>query len=73
MTFQDNLGKPVPERQTILDFTGPRDDVAVASAGPYANHLHLTPDTTMPVPHHSDFFTGWVPFLPPNQQTASKH
>jgi len=43
--FQDNLGKPALERQTILDFTGARDDgVAVASAGPYANHLHLTPD-----------------------------
>jgi len=32
---QDNLGKPAPERQTILDFSGARDDgVAVASAGP---------------------------------------
>jgi len=38
--FQDNLGKPAPERQTILDFTGARDDgVAVAAARPYANHL----------------------------------
>jgi len=36
--FQDSLGKPVP--QTILDFN--KDDkVAVAPAGPYANHLHL--------------------------------
>jgi len=43
--FQDTLGKPAPERQTILDFTGARDDgVAVASAEPYANHFHLTPD-----------------------------
>jgi len=43
--FQDNLGKPATERQTILNFTGARDDwVAVASAGPYANHLHLAPD-----------------------------
>ena len=42
--FQDNLGKPAPERKTILDFTGATDDgVAVASAGPYANHLHLAP------------------------------
>jgi len=33
--FQDNLGKPAPEMQTILDFTGARDcGVAVASAGP---------------------------------------
>jgi len=23
---------------------------------------------TMPVPHHSSFFTGRMPFLPPNQQ-----
>jgi len=30
---------------TILDFNEARDDgVAVASAGPYANHLHLVPD-----------------------------
>jgi len=39
------LGRPAPARQTILDFTGARDDeVAVASAGPYANNLHLAPD-----------------------------
>jgi len=42
---QDKLGKLAPERQTILDFAGARDDgLAVASAGPYANHLHLAPD-----------------------------
>ena len=44
--FQDNLGKLAPERQTILDFTGVRDDavaVALALSGPYANHLHLAP------------------------------
>jgi len=46
--------------------------VAVASAGPYANHLHLTPDRyiTTPVLLHSAF-TGWMPFLPPNQQRQS--
>jgi len=44
--------------------------VAVASARPYANHLHLTPDITIPVPHHS-VFTGWMPFLLPNQQRQS--
>jgi len=43
--FQDNLRKPAPERQTILDFTGARyDGVAEASAEPHANHLHLAPD-----------------------------
>jgi len=31
--------------RTILDFNEARDDrVAVASAGPYTNHLHLTPN-----------------------------
>ena len=43
--FQYNLGYPVPEGQTILDFTEARDDgEAVASAGLYANHLHFTLD-----------------------------
>jgi len=31
--------------RTILDFIEARDNgVAVASAGPYANHLHFAPD-----------------------------
>jgi len=43
--LQDNLGKLAPERKTILDFTRARDDgMAVASAGPYADYLPLTPD-----------------------------
>jgi len=25
----------------------------------------------MPAPHHSSFFTGRMPFLPPNQQRQS--
>jgi len=33
------------ERQIILDFGEPKEDeVAVASAEPHANHLHLDPD-----------------------------
>jgi len=33
------------KRKAFWIFAGARDDgVAVASAGPYANHLHLTPD-----------------------------
>jgi len=43
--FQDNLGKPAPERKTILDFNEAKDDeMAMASAKPYANHVHLVPD-----------------------------
>jgi len=44
--------------------------VALASAGPYAS-LHLAPDR---LPHQhptTQFFTGRVPFLPPNQQRQS--
>jgi len=44
--------------------------VAVALAGPYAS-LHLAPDRQ---PHQHPtalFFTGQVPFLPPNQQCQS--
>jgi len=39
--------------------------VAVASAGAYAS-LHFAPAT-----QHSVFFTGRMPFLPPNQQRQS--
>jgi len=67
--FQDNLDKPAPEKQNLLDFSEARDDgVAVASAGPYANHLHHAPDN-MPVPHHS-VFTGRMPFLYSNRVKA---
>jgi len=42
--FQDILGKPAPERLNQSGFDEARDDgVAVASAGPYSNHLHLVP------------------------------
>jgi len=45
--------------------------VAVASAGPYAG-LHLAPDR-YPRQHLTTqvFFTGWIHFLPPNQQCQS--
>jgi len=60
--------------RTILDFTEARDDgVAVASAGPYANYLHHTPDT---LDNHAStssltFFTGCMLFLTSNQQCQS--
>ena len=47
-----------------------RQWVAVASAGPYAS-LHLAPDRK-PCQHPiTQFFTGRMPFLPPNQQRQS--
>ena len=43
--------------------------MTVASAGPYAS-LHLAPDNHASTPPLS-FFTGQMPFLPPNQQRQS--
>jgi len=44
--------------------------MAVASAGPYAS-LHLAPDR-QPCQHPTtQFFTGRMAFLPPNQQRQS--
>jgi len=44
--------------------------VAVASVGLYAS-LHLTPDRQPRQHPTTQFFTGWMPFLPPNQQHQS--
>jgi len=44
--------------------------VAVASAGPNTNHLHLATDNHASTSTPS-FFTGRMPFLPPNQQRQS--
>ena len=43
---------------------------AVASAGPCAS-LHLAPDRQPRQYPTTLFFTGWMPFLPPNQQRQS--
>jgi len=44
--------------------------VAVASAGPYAS-LHCAPDRQPRQHPTTQFFTGRMPFLPPNQQRQS--
>jgi len=44
--------------------------VAVASAGPYAS-LHLAADRQTRQHPTTQFFTGWMPFLPPNQERQS--
>jgi len=43
---------------------------AVASAGPYANNLHLAPDKYTPTPHHS-IFAGRMLFLMPNHSVKA--
>jgi len=42
----------------------------VTSAGPYAS-LHLAPDRQPRQYPTTQFFTGRMPFLPPNQQRQS--
>jgi len=44
--------------------------VAVASAGSYAS-LHVAPDRKSHQHPTAQFFTGRMPFLPPNQQRQS--
>jgi len=45
--------------------------VAVASAGPYANHLHLAPERLPRQYLTTQVFTGRMPFLPPKKQRQS--
>ena len=45
--------------------------MAVAAAGPYANHLHLAPDRQPRQHVTTQFFTGQMSFLPSNQQRQS--
>jgi len=58
--------------KTSLDFTEARESewqLAICKSASRSRQI------TMPVPHHS-FFTGRMPFLPPNQQrqsTEGKH
>ena len=55
--------------RTNLDFTEARDsEWQWHQLGKSASRSR---QITMPVPHHSSFFTGQMPFLPPNQQRQS--
>ena len=51
--------------KTNLDFTEARDIWAVRKSAPRSRQI------TTPAPHHSVFFTGRMPFLPPSQQRQS--
>jgi len=55
-----------------LDCNEARDDgVAVVSAGPYADHLHLSPDRKPRQHLITQCFTGQMLFLISNQQCLS--
>jgi len=49
-----------------------QERVAMVSAGLYAN-LHLTQIDNHAVTPPLKFYTGLIPFLPPNQPTVSTH
>ena len=57
--------------KTNLDFIGARDSewqwhqLAICKSAPRCRQK------TTPAPHYSSFFTGRMPFLPPNQQCQS--
>jgi len=57
--------------KTNVDFTEAR---AVSGSGiswAICKSAHRSRQITTPAPHHSVFFTGRMPFLPPNQQCQS--
>jgi len=67
--FQDNLGKPAPERETILleqEMMG-GNGIRWTMCKSFAPCFR---QITTPLPHQS-VFTGQMPFLPPNQQHQS--
>jgi len=54
--------------KTNLDFTEARGS---GISGAMCKSASRSRQITMPAPHHSSFFTGRMPFLPPNQQRQS--
>ena len=73
---RDYLGEPAPERQNqegkVNQDLLEQERVscnsirwAICKSAPWTRHI------TMPASHHSVFFAGRMPFLPPNQQHQS--
>jgi len=59
------------EGKTNLDFYwSKRQSVAMARGGPYAN-VRIAPEINHASTPPLSLFTGWMPFLPPNQQRQS--
>ena len=56
--------------KTNLHFTEARDSGSGISWAICKSAAHSR-QITMPALHHSSFFTGWMPFVPPNQQRQS--
>jgi len=68
--FRDYPGEPVPERKINLDFTEARD-----SEWQWHQLGRMQVCTSLQTDNHAStpllFFTGRMPFLPPNQQRQS--
>jgi len=68
--FRDYPGEPLPEGKTILDFTEARD-----SEWQWHQLGHMRVCTLLQTDNHAStpplYFTGRLPFLPPNQQRQS--
>jgi len=48
--------------------------VAVASGGPYANHLHVSPERTMPATHQSIVYRrDALPYTQPTIKALKAH
>jgi len=62
------MGEPVPEPIWILlkqeTLSGNGISWAICKSAPYPKQITTPAPTTQ-------FFTGWMPFLPPNQQRQS--
>jgi len=67
--FRDYPGEPVTDPIWILM----KQETVSGSGISWAicKFASRSRQITMPVPHHSSFFTGRMPFLPPNQQHQS--
>ena len=58
-------GKPIWVLLKQETVSGSGISWAVCKSAPHSRQI------TTPAPHHSEFFTGRMPFLPPNQQCQS--
>jgi len=69
--FQDNLGKPAPERQNRSGYNKARYDGVAAAAGSYTYHLHPAPNRQPRQHLITQYFAGCMLFLTTNQQCQS--
>jgi len=68
--FQVDLGYPVPECLSILDFIGAKDDEGGGDNGSYKTCKAPVKSSALTC-HHPNIFADRMPFLSPNQQCQS--